>query len=301
MLEKITGSWLLIHYKKLIGHNNVIWIDEFLGLRGWGLILYGVLPSNLALLGILDINLPGIDKVSVTFVLLASIIPLFFIFILIRNQNEKWYLTKDRFNLRSSMITFLIISLSTLIVEISGMIHKKYVLCMPWNLETLNSSAECFLSAISSLVISSSIFIVALTQKTDFPLLPTVSFAKSMNKIGKNVRIIKDDEIWNKFKYIDDSLVNLVEDTKKEVYKIIISKGNRLAKISLNQNYEDLRNLETTLKKIQEDRGEESKKIDWLIYFGNFGDLNPDQYRRRYKEEKTFNSLERLRNLELSD
>lgn len=301
MSEKIKGPWLLIKSQKLMGSNIIIRVDELLGLRGWGLIFYGVLPSNLALLGILDTKLPDIDQISIILILVASIIPLFFIFGLIRSQNKNWYITKDRFNIRSLTITFLIIILSTLIVEISGVIHKKYVLCMPWDIETLNSSAECFLLAISSLVLSSSIFILALTQKTNFPLLPPVSFAESICKIEKNLRVIKDDEIWYNFKDVDDFLVNLVEDTKNELYDVSISNGNNLAKISLNQNYEDLINLEKVLKIIQIDRGEKSKKIHWEIYFCHSKDLSPDRYVQRSEEEKAFNSLERLRDLELGD
>lgn len=301
MSKEIKCPWLLIKSQKLMGSNIIIRADEFLGLRGWGLIFYGVLPSNLALLGILDANLPDVDKNSIIFILIASIIPLLFIFLLIRNQIKNWYITKDRFNIRSLTITFLIIILSTLVVEISGIIHKKYVLCMPWNIENLNSSAECFLLAISSLVISSSIFILALTQKTDFPLLPPISFMESMCKLEKNIRIIKNDEIWYSFRDVDDSFVNLVEDTKKELYDVIISKENCLAKISLNQNYEDLINLEKILKKIREDRGYKSKKIDWETYFCNSKDLTRGQYLRRSREEKAFNSLERLKNMELGD
>jgi hypothetical protein len=300
MSEKIKGSCLLTKPQKLIG-SNIIRVDELLGLRGWGLIFYGVLPSNLALLGILDTKLPDIDKISIILILVASIIPLFFIFVLIRSQNKNWYITKDRFNIRSLTITFLIIILSTLIVEISGVIHKKYVLCMPWDIETLNSSAECFLLAISSLVLSSSIFILVLTQKTNFPLLPPISFVESMCKIEKNLRMIKDDEIWYNFKDVDDSLANLVEETKNELYDVIISNGNNLAKMSLKQNYEDLINLANVLKKIQIDRGKKSKKIHWEIYFCHSQYLSPDRYIRRSEEEEAFNSLERLRNLELGD
>ncbi len=109
MSKMINDPWLLIQLQKIIGPDGVIWIDEFIGLRGWGLILYGVLPSNLAFLGILDTKLPDIDKFSVILILGASITPLFFIFILISNQNKKWYLTKDRFGIRSLTITFLIV------------------------------------------------------------------------------------------------------------------------------------------------------------------------------------------------
>jgi hypothetical protein len=300
-MSKMTiDPWFLNQLQRIIGWNGVVWIDEFIGLRGWGLILYGVLPSNLAFLGILDTKLPDVDKFSIIFILGASIIPIFFIFVLISDQNKKWYLTKDRFGIRSLTITFLIIFLSTLIFEISGIIHKKYFLCLPWNLETFTASAECFFSAISSLVISSSLFVIALTRKTDFPMLPSVSFVKSMGRIERNIRKIKSEDIWEKYTTIDDSLIKLVEDTEKEVYNIIISKGNNLAKRSLERNFIDLKNLEIVLKKIGENRGEGSKKIDWKIYFGNTN-LNDDQHRRRYNEENVFNSLERLRNLELED
>jgi len=301
MSENIRYYWLVKFLIKQLGSDRVIRIDEFLGLRGWGLVLYGVLPANLAFFGILNTKLPNLDKISVIFVLGASIIPLFFIFMLISNQNKKWYLTKDKYGIRSLSITFLIFFLSTLIIGISGIIQGKYFLCLSLNSETIGTSLECLFSAISSLVISSSFFIIALTKNENYPLLPSISFTKSMRKIERNYRKIKSEEVWSKFTPIDDSFIKMVKDTENEINNIIISKGNSLAKISLEEKCKDLRKLEETLEMIQNDINEDLKKIHWDIYFDFSKKLKETKSTIRENNVACFNSLKKIKELELGD
>src|SRR5438552_16300139 len=88
-------------------------LDQLLGLRSWGLILYGALPASLSLLGILDVKVGSLDKLLP--ILLVSLLPLSLTFLLIRARQRDWYLTTDYLNLRSSITTFLIVVSATLI------------------------------------------------------------------------------------------------------------------------------------------------------------------------------------------
>lgn len=291
---------LLIHLRKLTESDFLIWIDELLGLRGWGLILYGVLPSNLAVFS-LDAKLPDLNKFPINFIILASITPLFFIFAMITNQVRRWYITKDRFGVRSLSITFLIMLISGLIIEISGVLNNKFLLNAPRNNDIFLASEEFFL-VFSGLVLStSSLFFISLMYKNDFPFLPSPSFEKSMDIIEGNLRKILHERIWVEYSDIDDSLIELVTATIEEIDRVIWSNGNRFAKLSLKYYCKDLRNLKKILEKIKENRSEGSKKYDWIIYFDIYGNLTNDQYLRRVDGKEAFDSLYRLRNIELGE
>lgn len=301
MSKAITGPRIVNQLQKILGSTRIIWIDKYLGLRAWGLILYGILPSNLAFIGMLDVELPDTSKLSPILILMASVIPLIFVFSLVSYQNKKWYLTEEKIYSRSFTITFLIVLFSTLIIGISGVIQNKYFLCIPaWDFRINKASAECFLSAISCLVISSSIFILALTQNADFPLLPSVSFAESIDEINRNIRDIQNHEIWKNYVVFDPFLIDLIIAAETKINNIIVSKGNSLAKIVLTNVYEDLGYLNKTLERIWRCKSEESQRDLWEIYFGDFEKLTEYQKKIR-KKYIVFDSLQEIINLDLGD
>lgn len=59
----------------------VIFLDEFAGLRAWGLVLYGALPATLALLGTVEIKLDKIDPTKILYIIAATPIPIVILFL----------------------------------------------------------------------------------------------------------------------------------------------------------------------------------------------------------------------------
>lgn len=83
---------------------TVATVDLYVGLRSWGLILYGALPASLAMLGFLDVKIGKVDDLF-PFLLPASALPVLLTFLLIRARQKEWYLTTDHLNLRSAITT----------------------------------------------------------------------------------------------------------------------------------------------------------------------------------------------------
>ena len=73
--------------------------DQIFGLRAWGLILYGVLPSNLALLGLVKVDSSFQDKIL--HLLPALLLPVLVSYLLIRTRHQEWYLTRSLLAVRS--------------------------------------------------------------------------------------------------------------------------------------------------------------------------------------------------------
>src|SRR5262252_5985692 len=139
--------------------------DLVFGLRGWGLVLYGVLPANLALLGMLEIKLSNLANL-LPFIVPVVFLPLATTFLLIRSRHKDWYLTTRLLNIRSLIVTGIIVLLATLISGVSGIIHGRYALswAMLGSRQHLTTIAESFLLAVGSLVLTSTLFLTILTR-----------------------------------------------------------------------------------------------------------------------------------------
>ena len=93
-------------------------LDEVLGIRGWWLILYGILPANLSLLG-LGTKIDFSENLEKFVLVLLLLIPFFIGYQYTSKKFRSWYLTKKRHHIRCAIITVIILVLSTLICSIS--------------------------------------------------------------------------------------------------------------------------------------------------------------------------------------
>jgi len=70
-------------------------LDQIFGLRAFGLIFYGSLPSYLALVGVLKIDIETLDNLPSRILIAAiSTIPIVFTFTLVK-PTQRWYVTRD--------------------------------------------------------------------------------------------------------------------------------------------------------------------------------------------------------------
>lgn len=284
--------------------NYLISLDKIFGLRAWGLILYGALPSNLALLGALEVKIGQINAILPFFFIPASILPIFLTFMLIRDRHREWYLTTDFHNLRSAITTIIILILATLIIGISGIIHNRYSIVIPksWNYNEWTAIAESFLLAVVSLVISTTFFVAALTKEVKLPGLPSADFVKLMTSLRNNLRKLRSSDIWKECIHLDDNkLIDLAKTIKQDLDQATTSTGNYLAKESLKPIYEDMTNLINVLEENRGSSNNPSKLIQWKIYFADFQALSDDQKTRRSSNKEKFASIERLKRLKLGD
>jgi hypothetical protein len=223
-------------------------LDNFICIRGWGLILYGVLPSYLALLGTLEIKIDSVNEQSAYFLIVIVILPILLTYMLIEELQRKWYLTTDYIKSRSVGTTILLLFLSTFISGISGLIHGKYILVEPTNLveiiptflNGLSAIAESFLFGILSLVISITFYITIPRKELELPGLPPAEFVSIQMKIRNNLRLIQRDPIWKEYVQDEDNLIKKAENIKKDIDKAVNLPINFLAKESLRPIYENM-------------------------------------------------------------
>lgn len=106
-------------------------------------------------------------------------------------------MTTDLLKTRSAMTTLIIVVRASLISGASGVLHNKYVLTLNfWNNAGLMAIAESYLFGVSSLVITSTLFMTVLSKGGDLPGLPSVKFVELLGKIRSGLRQVKSSRIW---------------------------------------------------------------------------------------------------------
>ncbi|MCD4803875.1 MAG: hypothetical protein K8R16_13135 [Anaerolineales bacterium] len=288
--------------------NNIIFLDKIFGIRAFGLIFYGVLPSILFLIGVLEVKIYNTIE-SAQFFIIIPIIPIaIFIFSLIRNRLKGFYLTTDFLNIRSIMITAITLLISTVIFGLSGVIQGKYVFVIPhnWNesMDLLKSGPnfEPFLLAIASLLIASTLFFTVVTKEVNLPALPPVKFVKLIIEVQDNMKLLKSNPIWNECVSMeDDKLINLANKIEYLLDQAINIKISFDLQNSLKPVHDDITNFIKVLKYVKYSANEKLKKETWEIYFTNIKSLSSEQKMRRDCENENCNSINRIKGLKLED
>ncbi len=288
---------------KILNPKLILLLDNLFGLRAWGLILYGVLPANLALLGVLQVKVSKILNELLPYFLVASILPILLTFLLIRAKHKEWYITVDFLNIRATFATVLILLFATIVCGASGIIQGKYKFYLPgWTGDDLKAIAESFLMAVVTLVVSSTFFITALTKNANLPGLPTTDFVGQMTKIRNNMRALKNSKFWTKYMdsdYVetDNRLIDLAKGIGTDMELATTHTGNSLARKSIEPIKKDITNLINVLQEIQSSSGEDFKKKLWRIYFEDPKKLSENEKIRRSSNSEKLYSLEMIRRL----
>ena len=254
--------------------------DQTLGLRSWGLIIYGALPACLSLLGFLEIKVALNDKPGP--ILLVSFLPLFVTFLLVRAREREWYLTNNHLNLRSAITTILIVLCATSISGAAGIIRQKYVFSLA-NLTDrghMMAMTESFLFGIASLVISSTLFATVLTKGAELPGLPSSAFVSAIAKIRQQLIAIQNSTVWAQFN--DAANTQILDDLNSEGAKLMTDlqlalsqPGHKLAKRSLGLNslQSDIVVFTQSIAYIKDGEIPDTILFRWQTYFADFKSL----------------------------
>ena len=295
-------------FKSANESNNIIFLDKFFGIRAFGLIFYGVLPSILFLIGVLEVKIYNIIESAQFFIIIPIILITIFIFSLIRNRLKGFYLTTDFLNIRSFMITVITLLISTVIFGLSGVLQGRYVFVIPNNLnegmDLLKSGPnfEPFLLAIASLLIASTLFFTVVTKEVNLPALPPVKFVKLVIEVQDNMKLLKNDPIWKEYVSMeDDKLIKLANKIEYLLSQAINIKISFNFQKSLKPVHDDIVNFINALESVKHNANEQLKKKTWEIYFANIISLSPDQKMRRERNNEICNSINRIKGLKLED
>lgn len=288
--------------------NNIIFLDKIFGIRAFGLIFYGVLPSILFLIGVLEVKIYNTIESAQFFIIIAIIPIAIFIFSLIRNRLKGFYLTTDFLNIRSFMITVITLLISTVIFGLSGVLQGKYVFVIPNNLnecmDLLKSGPnfEPLLLAIASLLIASTLFFTVVTKEVNLPALPPVKFVKLIIEVQDNMKLLKSDLIWKEYVSMDDDkLINLANNIKDLLNQAINIKISFNFQKSLKPVHDDIINFIYVLEEIKHNANEEIKENTWEMYFANKISLPSDEEIRHGRKNENCNSIKRIKGLKLGD
>lgn len=283
--------------------SRLVYLDHLLGLRAWGLIVYGALPANLALFGIVSVKIGEIEN-RLLFLLLATLLPLGVTFLLVRNRQQEWYLTNDYINFRSFTITFLIVLVASLISGISGVIDGKYILKEGENSRQvlLSAIAESYLFGIGSLVLSSTLFMTIITRGADLPGLPNSDFVDVLGKIRQKLKQLQANSIWTSYKPPDEvNLAILVKELQNEINQLSNMPGHKLALLSLWPIQSSVKHFNQTLRNIQNANSDGLKISLWNIYFEKQDNLNQALLERREDDIEKYSAIHLLQLFKLGD
>jgi hypothetical protein len=236
--------------------NKRSYIDHLLGLQGWGLILYGVLPASFFALGVLKLTTIDLHRSEIRLpLLLISAAPVGVLFLLVRQRLSAWYLFMDGLWVRSCIVTLLILLLSTMISITAGLVSGSYISISwkEWNSLTSPNRwlpyLESYLVAIMSLVGSSTLFLTAVKESGGLPGLPLTDLIQDIKVSSDSLAQIQTNIIWNSYPgAIPDSLQESIKKTHKALERLKRRSPRLLAQRELYEGLDnDLSQLQNAL------------------------------------------------------
>jgi hypothetical protein len=305
----MTVTQSLTRHTKLLGLEK---FDQILGLRSWGLILYGGLPASLSLLGFVKVENIRLGAASSKWlpILLISLLPLLITFLLVRAREKEWYFTEEYLNLRSSITTLLVLLCATAISGVAGMIRGEYVFSLSRITDQahMNALAESYLFGIASLVVSSTFFAIIITRNSDLPGLPSVAFVGSIGKIREQLIAIQRDPIWEGNEPANDAnafgdLKARADNLAKDLQTAMLRPGDKLAKRGLAPLRSDVILFAQSVIAVKEGQSESLILIRWKIRFADL-DNSQDRTLEHLRNSRQgiideYRALQRLKSLRL--
>ena len=278
----------------------VVTIDEVVGLRSWGLIIYGILPANLAFLGPLTAKIESDNPAW----LLTSLVPIVLIFMLIRARQQVWYLTNRYLNTRSGIITLMIVILSTVVCGASLVLKEPNALQFGQNFEWIifqKFATKAFLLAVASFVVSSTLFMASMTKTVDLPGLPSSQCVVVLDNIRIALRAIQSSSIWQESPSASEltKLKSTAEEMAKRLETAQTFTGNILAKRSILPMNMQVRSLIDKVDDLMQAGSEAAKNTTWKIYFAPETSLTDAEQSDRKRNLNEFLNIRELARLPL--
>jgi hypothetical protein len=199
--------------------------DHLLGLRGFGLILYGTLPSTLAAVGALrppELLAPG-AYLAVPF-LFVALFPLTILFLLVRQRMSTWYELDAGLGVRSTVVTMMILLSASAVTGSTAILKGRYsILPMSEWLSVatwVRPLAECVLLAVAFLVGTSTLFLIGVKDSGGLPALPSASRIEELAKMREEIGSMLADKIWEASSGVDSVSEHLAA-AKKHVSNLV--------------------------------------------------------------------------------
>ncbi len=220
------------------------------------LIAYGVLPSNLVLLGVtkkFEIQ-TGIGEV---YLLFLSVLPFGMLFIYMKSKIRKCYLDEYFLNFRAFLTTLITLALAFIINFYAISISNIPV-------DPVTHIVNAYLFALGGLTITSSLFFSVVSNKAELLGLPDISFEEQIQQIKHKISLLNDSfkdwpEYQGKKKTLEiqkeiDTLMTLFEDPSFQRY----GTGSKINKVLAS-----LESFQTILKEIKDLGNETAMRLRW--------------------------------------
>lgn len=222
--------------------NVLDWIDQNTGLtRSWGLVLYASLPSCLAIIDVLEIKITefefGFEHV------LFSVIPISVLYVLIHNKYHGWFIDLDKIHLRTLISLIIILLISTSICGLSLLVKGEYQLNL--SSQGFIGVGKSYLMAISSLVLSSVLFLASLTKSSNLPGLPHSKMSNFIESIRSRLLRIQRAEICNVDEDELNQLLEIILSVERDIDESDIPLKSRMSGKEINR-------LSLEIKKVRE-------------------------------------------------
>ena len=195
---------------------KLVWWDQLLGLRSWGLLIYASLPATLLLFGKLPLSLVNWSFGAVAFVLAS---PFLTLFLLIRAKHRQWYLTTDFLNSRSFFTTVAVLLIVSSMCGAVGVVQGRYVARLPeaFIISEWKAILESVMAGSLGLIVSSTVFTVALTKLDSLPGLPPPEFVEKLAKLRSDMILL---QATNPSEWTEDKTIQRLKELVKPAFPI---------------------------------------------------------------------------------
>jgi hypothetical protein len=225
--------------KNYLHKTGYLRLDYVMGLRAFGLVIYGALPASLGALGafkppdqsVLDSK---IGVAAFPYISCVALIPVLLTFVLVRQRLANWYLLPAYLNTRAVVITLGIILVSSIVVLANGLLVGTYELgsfahwkALPW-LEKIKPAMECLLLSFAYLVGSSTLFLTVVKEDGSLPLLPGKQEIENLASLRASLRAAISSPLYttapaaknNQLKQQVDSITEATADARETLDKL---------------------------------------------------------------------------------
>jgi hypothetical protein len=287
--------------------NRLLALDYVLGLRGFGLVIYGALPASLGALGAFKVPDQGIldSKIGLAalpYICCVALIPVVLTFVLVRQRLGNWYLLSSCLSLRAAVITLAIILVSSLVCGANGLLVGTYHLVVSkaaWNGLSFGAKAkpigECLLLSFAYLVGSSTLFLAVVKEDGNLPLLPSKQEVDNLNLLRGYLKDVANGALQSERPTTNDQAladrVTVMTEMISEATKVLNTLQDGSTGLGRKRLYSELCSELSALSAAAQDVGQTF--LTWPYYWGSGIDLamlNEEQKKRRTK-------IERLRRL----
>ncbi|PRQ03372.1 hypothetical protein ENSA5_16800 [Enhygromyxa salina] len=193
--------------------------DYTLGLRAWGLVLYGSMPASLAALGVGKLNpmnVPSPEPIVWVAAVMVASIPVLVTMLLIQQRLNSWYLACDHMILRSFNVTFVVFMAAGLLTGAAQVFTDG-----PPDDEFVRAIVNALLVGALTLSVSSALFLAAIKSDSGLPLLPAQSFTRDLDEARDAFYTIGRSGYWRRDPAALDQLESDIEHAQATLASLL--------------------------------------------------------------------------------